>query len=91
MATGEYVETIENTPLTSSIIPMKTENIDQDDLLMSSQYLLNQNIMDGEVPGLSNGLGDMARTHQNDIKEEIIPSRALPAGESCKKNLMETF
>ena len=84
MTTGEYIETIENTPSTSSIIPMKTENMDRDDLLLSSQRLLNHNIMCDEVLGSSNGSGDISETHKNDIKEEIIPSRALSAGESYK-------
>ena len=39
-------------------------------------------MIDGEVPSLSIGSKDIARTHQDDIKEEIIPSIAHSAGES---------
>ena len=53
--------------------------------------LLNHSKKCDAVLLLSKGSEDIAETHQDDIKEEIIPSRALLAGESYKENHTETF
>ena len=50
---GEYVETINNTPQTSSIVNMKTEDVDQDKSFPPSQIILNQNVKFDNISCLS--------------------------------------
>ena len=64
MIYGEYIETIENTPSTSSIIHMKTEDINQDNLLLSAQCLLSQNVSADEASNFSKGYRNISEAHK---------------------------
>ena len=69
---GEYIETIENTPSTSFTIHMKTEDIDQDDLLLSAQCLLSQNGSVDEASNFSKGSRNISEAHKKSYKENFM-------------------
>ena len=64
MVDGEYIETIENTPSTFSIIHMKTDDIDQGNLLLSAQCLLSQNVSADEASNFSKGFRNISEAHR---------------------------
>ena len=87
MVDGEYIETIENTPFTFSIIHMKTDDIDQGDLLLSAQCLLSQNVCADEASNFSKGSRNISEAYEKSYKDNFMETlRGGRKGEGSSDN-----